>query len=149
MKVFKPVMSVVLQEVPGHISLGFMAAGCPHGCHGCSYKTLKETHELGMDEFLGILSYNSGLASAVLFMGGEWSPDIIPLLDAAKGMGYATCLYTGKEFNDLPDSIRSRLDFCKTGRWEGRSLRDKDTNQRFIRVADGQDLTARFRKTAS
>lgn len=147
MKVYKPVYNVVLRECPGEISIGFMAAGCKQGCKDCSYKSLERygTEELQISKFKEILSDNSGLATTVLFMGGEWNNDFCQYLDIAKSMGYKTCLYTGlKGLEDVPDQISSRLDFCKTGKWMGIPLTNPDTNQRFWDVQNKQDLTHKF-----
>jgi len=131
MVIFLPFPAVVFQEVPGELSLGFMVAGCKIGCPGCSYRSLHEKVELTAEKYEGILHRYAGLASCVLFLGGEWSPELPSFLDTARRMGYRTCLYTGREKEEVPETILSRLDFLKTGRWLGVPLGREGTNQRF------------------
>jgi anaerobic ribonucleoside-triphosphate reductase activating protein len=147
--VFNPVYSVVLQEVPGEISVAWMVATCKQGCRGCSYKYLEKFGkiELDMQKFEKILKDNQGLATCVLFMGGEEESSLPDFLDRAKSMGYKTCMYTGmKAIADVDIRILSKLDYIKVGRWEGKSLKDKDTNQRFYELPGEKDITGRFQQ---
>lgn len=148
MLVFNPVFQVVMQEVPGEISIGFQIATCRQKCEGCSYKYLEKfgKRDLTLPEYEKILADNKGLATCVVFMGGEEEDDLPLFLERARSYGFKTCMYTGmKAIGDVDVRITSRLDYIKTGRWEGKSLRDPDTNQRFYSLPDGKDITAKFR----
>ena len=149
MKVYKPIYNVVLREVPGEISVGFMVAGCKQGCKDCSYKSLEKfgTEELDLAKFEAILKKNDGLATCALFMGGEWDGELAHFLSLAKGLGYKTCLFTGmKSLDDITPDISCKLDFCKTGRWEGIPLTDVKTNQKFWDVKNKAELTYKFQQ---
>ena len=143
---------IVFQEVPGEISLAWTISGCDLRCPGChSAETwAPDKGELltpayaaqRMDDYRGLIS-------CVLFMGGEWHPDTLcAILDAAQSRGLATCLYTGLE--DVSLQIKNRLTFLKTGAFIRAlgGLDSPDTNQRFIRVADGKNLNELFRRTS-
>ena len=70
-------VDIVLQEVPGQISICFSISGCPLHCKGCHSPFLwKEGNgELLTDErYRDILNQYRGYANCVLFMGGEWQP---------------------------------------------------------------------------
>jgi anaerobic ribonucleoside-triphosphate reductase activating protein len=147
--VYNPVYSVVLQEVPGEISIGIQVATCKQGCKGCSYKYLDKFGKIDMDmqKFEKILKDNQGLATCVLFMGGEEECDLPDFLDRAKSLGYKTCMYTGmRTIGEIDIRISSKLDYIKVGRWEGKSLKDPDTNQRFYSLPEKKDITDIFQR---
>jgi len=147
MQVYKPIFNVVLREVPGEVSIGFMVSGCKQGCNGCSYKSLDKhgTEDLSLWHFEEILKDNQGLASCIVWMGGEWMEDLPEFLARAKSLGYKNCLYTGmKTLGDIPSSVSALLDFAKTGRWEGKPLTDVDSNQKFWDVQTKTDITHKF-----
>lgn len=148
MEVYKPVISVILQECPGEISLGCMVAGCPYGCQGCSYKSLEKFGkvEMTIPMYEEELKKYSGQATCVVFMGGCWlGNELTVYLERAKQYGYKTCLYTGlKNLGEIESSILKNLDFCKTGRWEGIPLTAAGSNQRFWDVKNQEDLTYKF-----
>ncbi|WP_420399264.1 anaerobic ribonucleoside-triphosphate reductase activating protein [Flagellimonas sp.] len=129
---------IVLQEVPGEISLCFSISGCPLRCKGCHSPFLwKEGNgeKLTLHLFDHILYKYYGFASCVLFMGGEWHQDeLIQYLKYAKDKGYKTCLYTG--LDRVEDSILQQLTWIKTGKWIQAlgGLDSKKTNQKFIEV---------------
>ena len=62
-------------EVPGEISICFSITGCPLNCDGCHSPSLRD-HQSGKflydEKFKKILRAYEGLATCVLFMGGEW-----------------------------------------------------------------------------
>ncbi len=129
---------VVMQEVPGEISLCYSISGCPLRCNGCHSPFLwKEGNgsTLTMENFTHTLKRYSSLATCVLFMGGEWhSQELTQMLKIAKGQGFKTCLYTGAE--SVESQIMAELTWIKTGKWDHSlgGLDEKKTNQRFIEV---------------
>lgn len=141
---------VVLQEVPGEISLCFSISGCPLRCEGChSPFSWKEGNGelLTIEKYKSVLDQYSNLASCVLFMGGEWhSIDLIELLKLAINKNYKTCLYTGED--QVSNTILNELTWIKTGKWtqELGGLDNKNTNQKFIEVKTNTVLNNLFIK---
>lgn len=139
---------VVLQEVPGEISLCFSISGCPLRCKGCHSPYLwKEGHgaRLTSTIFKKRLGQYKGFASCVLFMGGEWHPkELISLLKYAREQGYKTCLYTG--LDQVSPSILEHLTFVKTGKWDKNlgGLDRKTTNQVFREVVTYRPMNHLF-----
>ena len=87
----------------------------------------------------------AGLLSCVLFFGGEWqTAALLECLRTARAAGLKTCLYTGLE--EAPAALLPELTFVKTGAWrrDRGGLDCPDTNQRFIRTADGAVLNHLF-----
>lgn len=129
---------VVLQEVPGEISLCFNIAGCSLRCKGCHSPFLWKDGvgtKLTPTVYSNILYRYYGFATCVLFMGGEWHKQtLINRLQFANQCGYKTCLYTGEE--NVDEQILKQLTWIKTGRWDRNlgGLKSKTTNQKFIEV---------------
>lgn len=139
---------VSLTDVPNEISLAFAIAGCNLACRGCFWQELakQDTTELDDILFQKILKRYTGLASCVLFYGGEWGEDaLIAKLQYAHAMGFKTCLYTGR--TRIKPSILDNLDYLKTGRYDVTKggLTSATTNQRFYDVVNQRDLTPLFR----
>ncbi len=141
---------VVLQEVPGEISLCFYISGCSMQCEGCHSPFLwKEGNGsiLTADIYKSILNQYKNLATCVLFMGGEWhQKELISMLLLAKGHHYKTCLYTGEDL--ISEDIKTHLTFLKTGKWQQEvgGLESSITNQVFIKVPTNQKLNYLFSK---
>ncbi len=129
---------VVLQEVPGEISLCFSISGCTLRCKGCHSSFLWKEGTgslLTVERFEALLDKYGALATCVLFMGGEWHPkELVDFLGTAKKKGYKTCLYTGQE--KVQKAVLQQLTWIKTGKWEAAlgGLGSKSTNQKFIEV---------------
>jgi len=141
---------VVLQEVPGEISLCFSISGCKLHCEGCHSPFLwKEGNGnlLTLKTFTSLLKQYKNLATCVLFMGGEWHEnELINMLQKAKDYNLKTCLYTGEEV--ISEEIKKHLNFLKTGRWKQElgGLENSKTNQKFIHVKTNQKLNYLFSK---
>lgn len=141
---------VVLQEVPGEISLCFSICGCKIRCEGCHspYLWKEENGTLLTEEnYLEILMKYKNYATCVLFMGGEWhSAELVEFLKIAKKQNYKTCLYTGEE--TIPKRLYDQLDWLKTGKWtpELGGLDSKKTNQKFIVTKSNQIINHLFYK---
>lgn len=141
---------IVLQEVPGEVSLCFSISGCTLHCKGCHSPFLwKSGSGILLTEALyhSKLKTYKDLASCVLFMGGEWHiKELIHFLKIAQSEGYKTCLYTGE--TDVPSKIKDRLTWLKTGPWlaELGGLDSKKTNQKFIEVKTNTNLNHLFLK---
>ncbi|MBK5209306.1 MAG: anaerobic ribonucleoside-triphosphate reductase activating protein [Flavobacteriaceae bacterium] len=143
-------MKIVLQEIPGEITICFTITGCKINCKGCHSPFLwkKENgRKLSQETYLNILNRYKGFAGSILFMGGEWhKKELIKYLRIAKNLGYKTCLYTG--LNDVHRDILPELTWLKTGPWleEQGGLDSKTTNQKFIDVKTKQTLNHLFIK---
>ena len=143
-------IQIVLQEVPGEISICFSICGCTISCKGCHSPILwKESNGEHLTDaiFKGTLIKYKGLASCVLFMGGEWHKNtLINYLKYAKNEGYKTCLYTGEEKVGI--DLLKHLNFIKTGKWieELGGLDSPKTNQKFKEVASNKILNHLFQK---
>ena len=143
-------LQVVLQEVPGEISLCFSITGCPLQCEGChsTYLWKNENGTPLTDEiYLSLLEKYKGLASCVLFMGGEWHTEkLADYLKIANEHQFKTCLYTGEE--KVPETILKNLTWVKTGKWNPAhgGLDSETTNQRFIEVKTNRTLNHLFKQ---
>ncbi|MFK5983378.1 MAG: anaerobic ribonucleoside-triphosphate reductase activating protein [Flavobacteriaceae bacterium] len=141
---------VVLQEVPGEISLCFSISGCNLHCEGCHSPFLWKKGNgnlLTENVYTSLLNKYKNLATCVLFMGGEWhEEELINMLQMAKKQGLKTCLYTGEDF--ISEVIKTELTFLKTGKWKQNlgGLENKFTNQKFINVKTNQKLNYLFSK---
>lgn len=139
---------VVMQEVPGEISLCFTISGCPLRCDGCHSPFLwKEGSgsKISKKAYSDILHRYFGFATCVVFMGGEWHPEeLVFYLKYAKEQGYKTCLYTG--LDKVNQKILDHLTYIKTGPWmaELGGLSSKTTNQKFIEVKTNRVLNHLF-----
>jgi len=131
-------IQIVLQEIPGEISICFTITGCKLHCEGCHSPYLwKEGsgEKLLNEKYLKTLKKYKGFASCVLFMGGEWhQQELVKKLRRAKEMGYKTGLYTGLE--SIDKEILEELTWLKTGAWIQKQggLDRETTNQKFIEV---------------
>lgn len=139
---------VVLQEVPGEISLCFSITGCTFRCEGCHSPFLwkKGTgSKLTKEKYCELLQQYKNLASCVLFMGGEWhKEELIELLKLAKEQQFKTCLYTGEK--QVEKEILNELTWIKTGKWIESlgGLSSKKTNQKFIEIKTNTTLNHLF-----
>ncbi len=131
-------IQIVLQEIPGEISICFTITGCKLHCEGCHSPYLwKEGsgEKLINEKYLQTLKKYKGFASCVLFMGGEWHrQELVKNLKSAKEMGYKTGLYTG--LDRIDKDILEELTWLKTGAWIQKQggLDCETTNQKFIEV---------------
>ncbi len=143
-------IDIVLQEVPGQISICFSISGCPIRCQGCHSPFLWDENGLLLtnDKYIEILNKYKGYANCVLFMGGEWcGAELTDKLKTATEMGFETCLYTGLE--QVDKQITQNLTWLKTGPFikELGGLESPTTNQRFIEVKSNTILNHLFLKT--
>jgi len=141
---------IVLQEVPGEISLCFSISGCSIQCHGCHSPFLwkaKSGKLLTEKYYTKLLDLYGGMASCVLFMGGEWhEEELIKNLQLAKRKNFKTCLYTGEE--NVSKEILSELTWIKTGKWNAKlgGLDSETTNQKYIEIKSNKIFNHLFHK---
>ena len=141
-------IEVVLQEVPGEISICFSICGCPLKCDGCHSPFLWKDGTgpiLNRELFIDTLCCYSSLATCVLFMGGEWyENELISYLKLARDMNYKTCLYTGED--EVSGKLMNELTWIKTGKWipsQG-GLNCRETNQKFTEVRTNKNQNHLF-----
>ena len=141
---------IVLQEVPGEISLCFSISGCSIQCKGCHSPFLwkEKTGKLLTEQYYKkLLDLYGGMAFCVLFMGGEWhEEELIENLQLAKRKNFKTCLYTGEE--NVSKEILSELTWIKTGKWNAQlgGLDSKTTNQKYIEIKSNKMFNHLFHK---
>lgn len=142
-------INIVFQEVPNEISISFSIAGCKVGCVGCHSAELwyiKGGYTVTEQLYRDTLTRYQGLATNVLFLGGEWEKDtLIKYLEIARNeYGMKTCLYTGE--CDVSVDIKENLTYLKTGKWLASlgGLESKTTNQRFVEVETNKNLNELF-----
>lgn len=131
---------IVLQEVPGEISLALSISGCTLNCKGCHSP---ETFDLNFGEKLDfdkldLLIKKYKHISCVLFYGGEWLiEELSSYLKYIKSKGLKTCLYTGRDLSYFDKKFLKDLDYIKVGRYIEKlgNLNSNDTNQRFINLS--------------
>lgn len=139
---------VLLQEIPGHVSLSLLISGCPlrcAGCHSADSWNPNVGEPLTETSLLDHIHAQHGFLTCVLFLGGEWHAEALrPLLKLCKAQGLATALYTG--LDHCPPLLRDVLDFVKTGAWrkELGGLASKETNQRLVDLTRGLCLNPLF-----
>ncbi|MFT4176898.1 MAG: 4Fe-4S cluster-binding domain-containing protein [Luteolibacter sp.] len=140
-------------EVPDEISLVYSITGCPLQCPGCHSADLRNPRFgeiLDPASFTATLTRYRGLATCVCFLGGEWQPEpLVELLHIARAHGFSTCLYTGR--NEIEDILAVHLDYLKLGPFIASrgGLDHPSTNQRFLDLRTGKDITHRFRNSPS
>jgi anaerobic ribonucleoside-triphosphate reductase activating protein len=97
--------------------------GCSRGCPGCHNLEL-QSFECGtptsMDRLLNRISTYHGWYKAVVFQGGEplEQPlfELITLADSIRNLfGLKVWLYTGYNYDDVPDVVKEHFDVIKAG----------------------------------
>ena len=140
--------NIVLQEIPGEITLVFTITGCSLNCKGCHspYLWKKGTgNELTNDLLIEQINKYKVIVSCVLFMGGEWEDDLVKKIKLCTDSGLKTALYTGLNLDEVESQnieLLSVLDYIKVGRWieELGGLSSITTNQRLINLKTGSDI---------
>lgn len=140
---------ILMQEIPGEISLSLSISGCPYKCKFCHtpdlQKDVGEPYEEVIDGL--IEKYQDGI-TCVLFMGGDnrWKE----LYSAAEGVrkkyGLKAAVYLGSV--DCPRELFYVFDYIKLGPYvhELGGLGSPKTNQRLYKITNNQveDITGLF-----
>ena len=136
---------ILLQEVPGELTLAFYMSGCPHRCKGCHSPELW-TYKNSKQFDMSIVDSYAGRITCVLFLGGDWEHDLnLTLAEIKVRHPYLKlALYAGVD--TVSDITMKLLDFVKLGRWEESlgGLDSPNTNQKFIDIKHNVDLTHLF-----
>jgi FMN phosphatase YigB (HAD superfamily) len=92
---------------------------CCMGCHNQSTWDFANGKVYGIKELvIQILSHMSSYSRNITISGGEPLEQLEPLEALLKALRLANinvCLYTGYEFNEVPDKIKDKIDYLKTG----------------------------------
>lgn len=136
--------TVCLAEVPGEISLSIVLAGCSHVCSNChspEYRDKDAGEPLDLSSYKELLLKYKRKCSCVVFFNGEYDSECLSRMAwAARLLGYKAALYSGFDFEELPEDLTREFTYIKTGmyREELGGLDSRTTNQRMLRrEADG------------
>ena len=108
---------VVMQEVPGEISLAFNISGCPRHCVGCHSEYLQGDIGTPLDaNALDIIERYRDYVSCICFMGGDHDIEglkriVSKIREAFPGL--KICLYSGADEPD--EELFSLVDYLKYG----------------------------------
>lgn len=127
-------------DVPDHIAVAVYFSGCSIRCPACQNKMLWERSSGApyMLEAVADRINNNPLADAVVFLGGEPTDqiDFVSAL-AARSAGKFRTLYTGREFEVLPQHMTENLEMIVCGPYRAEYAVNKwpaSSNQRvFVR----------------
>lgn len=139
--------TTTFSEIPGESCLVYTIPGCPLRCEDCHSPYLRN-RKIGVPLTLQVveedLSHLFGAVTCVLFMGGEWEPEMLPLLESIQGLGLKTALYSGEE--TLPADLEATLDYVKLGPYikERGGLTDINTNQVLLELPSRTSLNHLF-----
>ena len=145
--------SVVMEEIPGRVSLAVEISQCRGTCRGCHSPFLRE--DIGeplTEEVIDFLIKDNFGINCFLFLGeGREPQELIPLCRHIKEtFGIEVALYSGRE--EVEDSLMAEFDYVKVGPYipEMGPLNKRTTNQRLYKVErkDGElsleDITSLF-----
>lgn len=141
--------SVVFQEIPNEISLAFHVTGCPlkcPGCHSADTWSDQSGEQLSLESLKQLIHKNRFYITCVLFLGGEWSYELVKFLEEIKSENLKTALYTGLEKEKLDKQILKNLDYLKYGSYQKDlgGLSSTTTNQKLINLNTGECLNYYF-----
>jgi len=104
-------------DVPDRIAVAIYFSGCSIRCKGCQNSILWERNDetlMSMDDVLLKIKSNL-LSESVVFLGGEPTDQVDFLIDLCKKISHYKALYTGREFEDLPQDLVDNLDMIVCG----------------------------------
>lgn len=137
---------IVMQEVPGEISLAINITECPHHCVGCHSAYLAESYGEYVGDILpGALEEYASLITCVCFMGGDQCPDDLMKQCEFIKENYPRlkiALYTGADNTDGFINCIKYLHYIKLGQFrpECGGLNSRSTNQiMFRRILSNHD----------
>ena len=145
-------LQIVFQEIPNEISLAIHFTGCPLKCKGCHSNDLWNSasgFDLDTLKFDQIVTQYSKYISCVVFMGGEWQLDsLIEMIQVTKKHNKKIALYTGLQFDEIPQVLINNLDYLKYGPYIPKlgGLSSKTTNQRLINLTTNEELNSFFKE---
>ena len=140
--------SVVLEEIPDHVSLAVDISNCRGNCIGCHSPFLKKDigRELTPAVIDALVADNFGV-NCFLFLGEGRDPEaLLDLADYVRSKGLLAAVYSGRE--EVEDIFWNHFDYIKLGPYQEAfgPLNNPSTNQRLFALLDGRwkDITYRF-----
>ena len=125
-------------------------SGCSMGCYNCQNPSLQskergESYEVKTVLFAICNECPKHNIDTVVLLGGEPLEqdlnDLVTLINKLKGYGYKVWLYTGWEFEDIPEPVKDGLHTIKCGRYIEELRCDgfpASTNQKVLRKIDNK-----------
>ncbi len=104
-------------DVPDRIAVAIYFSGCSIRCKECQNSILWERNDdtlTSMNEVLSKIKSNL-LAESVVFLGGEPTDQMDFLIELCKKILLYKALYTGREFEDLPQELIDNIDMIVCG----------------------------------
>lgn len=105
-------------DVPDRIAVAIYFAGCSIRCKGCQNAILWEKSSGIFTPIELVVSKikNNQLADSIVFLGGEPTDQLEFLIELCQQVPqYFKTLYTGKEYEDLPEELTNILDMIICG----------------------------------
>ena len=141
--------SVVMEEIPGKVTLAIDISNCRGNCIGCHSPFLKLDigEELTEEAIDRLIDDNFGV-NCFLFMGEGWDHErLMELARYVKEKHHLEIgLYSGRQ--EVEDGIWELFDYVKVGPYlpDKGPLTKKTTNQRLYHITEKgrEDITARF-----
>ena len=145
--------SVVMEEIPGKVSLAVDISQCTGTCRGCHSPFLREDigEPLTQEVIDSLIEDNYGV-NCFLFLGEGRDPEtLVSLCRHIKSVhGIEVALYSGRE--SVEEDLMEEFDYVKIGPYipEKGPLNNPGTNQRLYKVTkEGtgtvlQDITSKF-----
>ena len=154
MNYFPDQVFIGLQEIVGEITLIIPLAGCSHrcvGCHSPEYQNEFGGEVLTEERYLKYLQQYKDKASCICFFGGEHNPLTLAVWSGlAQGYGFKVALYSGFDFEELPEGLADCFNYVKCGSFveELGGLDMVETNQVMWKKVNGEfvDITEEFRR---
>lgn len=145
--------SIVMQEVPGEISLALSITECPHHCEGCHSSYLAEARgDFVGNHLLSLLLDYESFVTCVCFMGGDQHiDDLREQCQSVRNFfpNMKLAIYTGADTMDALGDTVGLFDYIKIGHYDDvlGGLDRPTTNQKmFHRNAEGtlENITSTF-----
>lgn len=152
MNYFPDQVFIGLQEIPSEISLIIPLAYCQHhciGCHSPEYQARGGGEELSYETVVSLLQKYEGKVSCICIFNGEYNPDYLKFITVMiQNRGFKSALYSGFDFEELPEGLAECFDFIKVGCYKEElgGLDSPKTNQRMLKKVGGEweDITNSF-----
>jgi anaerobic ribonucleoside-triphosphate reductase activating protein len=104
-------------DVPDKVAVAVYFAGCSIRCKGCQNAILWEKSSGTLTSIELVLNkiQDNQLADSIVFLGGEPTDQIEFLIELCKNVSLFKTLYTGREFENLPEDLTKTLDMIVCG----------------------------------
>lgn len=130
-------------DIPDKIATAIYFSGCSIRCKGCQNAILWERDIDSLKSMTHVLAKikENELADSVVFLGGEPTDQMIFLIELCNQISCYKALYTGREFEDLPQQLVDHLDMIVCGPFRQDLFVENrfpaSTNQRYFKKKKG------------